>query len=623
MDTTQESAPVQPNNDISIDIDIHRETGLIVVEKIGIPDQGIELTVEDVEALSAFVQQHGDRLAHSSDFQESVSEAIHQPGFKEKLKAATEKVNKLGGAVAIKELPHHADVQEFKRLVKIKKADLAKWEKKPFDESANEPYEDSIKRALRAAEKAKNAEAVVYYDDCLYNHSACASFERFKGSAAYDSWKTKVDVAEKIAAKNADYKRFSWRSESSVNEVDGTTNVDQYLRQELRRIGTTLNGQEKVDQLMRKYQINKEKATHAVKSSAGYEHDLGDGKTCETCKGTGELVGKGIYVKGTVTKCPKCGGSGKSINENDTFDVESEEHWNDSQKVGMMTKKDVAMGHGKVHFTSNTGTKYTVEMSGGKLRSVVDGRGNVYDLAEIQQYWDKGFPLIGAIAATIGDPNSGGAEEEERGMLYPPEELQETDKEPAKEKLPRTRCERCGKPVNPGISSRKCPSCHESDLSDAESYYGVQEGGLHVDKGQQLNPSALSEEAPPGFPKSIYEKLVIKFKGDKKKINEVMWALHRKSKNEGESLDEKSPPNFPKSLHDKLLLQYKAEPEKAYAIMWKLHNEHGDKLESVVNEVSKKVVKKSDKKKSKGKPADHKSDPNDWSGSKWCDDQNN
>jgi hypothetical protein len=571
MDTTQESAPVQPNNDISIDIDIHRETGLIVVEKIGIPDQGIELTVEDVEALSAFVQQHGDRLAHSSDFQESVSEAIHQPGFKEKLKAATEKVNKLGGAVAIKELPHHADVQEFKRLVKIKKADLAKWEKKPFDESANEPYEDSIKRALRAAEKAKNAEAVVYYGDCLYNHSACASFERFKGSAAYDSWKTKVDVAEKIAAKNADYKRFSWRSESNVNE-------------------------------------------------------------------------------------------------NDTFDVESEEHWNDSQKVGMMTKKDVAMGHGKVHFTSNTGTKYTVEMSGGKLRSVVDARGNVYDLPEIQQYWDKGFPLIGAIAATIGDPNSGGPEEEERGMLYPPEELQETqfngdgrfgiqinsvnpslgnarsawlhknkngtvarfnseneaksvieklkkdtsvfdrtmksykithlkgeselqetDKESVKEKLPRTRCERCGKPVNPGISSRKCPSCHESDLSDAESYYGVQEGGLHVDKGQQLNPSALSEEAPPGFPKSIYEKLVIKFKGDKKKINEVMWALHRKSKNEGESLDEKSPPNFPKSLHDKLLLQYKAEPEKAYAIMWKLHNEHGDKLESVVNEVTAKL----------------------------------
>jgi len=552
MDTTQESAPVQPNNDISIDIDIHQETGLIVVEKIGIPDQGIELTVEDVEALSAFVKQHGDKLAHSSDFQESVKE------------------------------------------------------------SANEPYEDSIKRALRAAHKAKNAEAVVYYNDCINNHRACASFERFKSSWAFNSWRQKEDVKKKIEQVEAEYKRFSWRNESNVNEADGTDNIDHHLYQELRRIGTTLNGQEKVNLLVRKYKINSDYAKRAVKGSSGYEHDL---------------------------------------DENKEFDVESDDHWKDEKMIGFMKQKDVGHGHGTLRFKSNTGTTYTVELDKGKIISLKDHRGNVYDLPEIQQYWDKGFPLIGAIAATLGDPDSGEGEEEKM-LLHSPEELQETDKEPMKEKLPRTRCERCGKPVNPGISSRLCPSCHENSLSDAESYYGVeegkkkvrpedededemeakflaskkgkeflkknpsddnwrytepgrhreptngwnesvQEGGLHVDKGQQLEPSALSEEAPPGFPKSIYEKLVIKFKGDKKKINEVMWALHRKSKNEGQSLDEKAPPGFPKSLHDKLLNQYKDEPEKAYATMWKLHNEHGDKLESVVNEVSKKVGKKS------------------------------
>lgn len=618
MDTTQESAPVQPNNDISIAIDIHRETGLIVVDKIGIPDQGIELTVEDVEALSAFVQQHGDRLAHSSDFQESVSEEIHQPGFVEKLKAATDKVNKLGGAVAIKELPHHADVQEFKRLVKIKKSNLSKWEK-------------------------------------------------------------------------------------NVNE-------------------------------------------------AGKENS----HKCHRCKDTGQLIGKGQFVKGIKLSCPKCG-DGKVVKENDTqqFDVESDDHWKDEKMIGLMKQKDVGQGHGTLRFKSNTGTTYTVELDRGKILSLKDHRGNEYELPEIQKYWEKGFPLIGAIAATIGDPNSSGAEEDEKQSLYPPEELQETDKEPVKEKLPRKRCERCGKPVNPGISSTKCPSCHESDLSDAEKYYGVEEnmteemsddpsnpgaafsrqfisgwenssqvdwnsikigtdflhypkgavckkitdnefvntssawggerkkvsdknikvwvkkqiresgncevnpldltdievdginkndwpdfvdsyvvsanhkgrpltpqqiewlnqnhpdvaqdvvreklgaidfdksvreGGLHVDKGQQISPVALSEEAPPGFPKSIYEKLVIKFKGNKDKINEVMWELHNRSKKTGSSLDEKTPPNFPKSLHDKLLLQYKAEPEKAYAIMWKLHNEHGDKLESVVNEATNKII---------------------------------
>jgi hypothetical protein len=36
------------------------------------------------------------------------NEAIHQPGLITKLKAATEKVNKLGGRVAIEQLPHHA-----------------------------------------------------------------------------------------------------------------------------------------------------------------------------------------------------------------------------------------------------------------------------------------------------------------------------------------------------------------------------------------------------------------------------------------------------------------------------------------------------------------------------------
>jgi predicted nucleic acid-binding protein len=56
---------------VGITIDnIHRETGLIVVEKIGIPDQGIELTIEDVEALSKFVELNKEKLAHASDFQE-------------------------------------------------------------------------------------------------------------------------------------------------------------------------------------------------------------------------------------------------------------------------------------------------------------------------------------------------------------------------------------------------------------------------------------------------------------------------------------------------------------------------------------------------------------------------
>lgn len=42
------------------------------------------------------------------------------------------------------------------------------------------------------------------------------------------------------------------------------------------------------------------------------------------------------------------------------------------------------------------------------------------------------------------------------------------------------KCERCGSKINPGISSTLCPSCHEDSLSDAESYYDVQEDTTNV-----------------------------------------------------------------------------------------------------------------------------------------------
>lgn len=436
--------------------------------------------------------------------------------------------------------------------------------------------------------------------------------------------------------------------ETPTKSTKPSEGSDIHLYQQLRRVGTTLNGPEKVDLLMRKYNIDAAKARSTVMGSSGYEHDLGDNVNeteknykCPRCKDTGQLIGKGQFVKGIKLSCPKCG-TGKVVKEDDSqqFDVESEDHWKDEKMIGYMKQKDVGHGHGTLRFQSNSGTTYTVELDKGKIISLTDSRGNVYELPEIQKYWDRGFPLVGAIAATIGDNDSTGPDEEEKGMLYPPEDLQEkqrdsvpckrcgkpiklsastissiclncytkdriqskddgiqeADREPSKEKLPRTRCERCGKPVNPGISSRKCPSCHESDLSDAEKYYDVQESigddvetSADRDTGIQISTTAFSEDAPPGFPRTIYEKLVIKFKGDKRKINEVMWELHNKSKRSGASLDEKTPPNFPKSLHDKLLLQYKAEPEKAYAIMWKLHNEHGDKLESVVSEATEKV----------------------------------
>ena len=55
-------------------------------------------------------------------------------------------------------------------------------------------YQDQIQRQLNKAKKARIAEAVVYYWQA-FRLSACASFETFKGSWAYEQWVKKNALA--------------------------------------------------------------------------------------------------------------------------------------------------------------------------------------------------------------------------------------------------------------------------------------------------------------------------------------------------------------------------------------------------------------------------------------------
>jgi hypothetical protein len=70
-----------------------------------------------------------------------------------------------------------------------------------------ESYHDEIRRHWRAAAKAKDAEAMAYYGQA-FGLSACASFEVFKGSWAYESWvKRNVESINKI---KESFKKWSW-----------------------------------------------------------------------------------------------------------------------------------------------------------------------------------------------------------------------------------------------------------------------------------------------------------------------------------------------------------------------------------------------------------------------------
>lgn len=68
-------------------------------------------------------------------------------------------------------------------------------------------YHDSIRALIRLAHKAKDAARAVYYTQAL-SLTACASWERFRGAWAFDSWKEKN--ADAIAAQEAEYKRFAY-----------------------------------------------------------------------------------------------------------------------------------------------------------------------------------------------------------------------------------------------------------------------------------------------------------------------------------------------------------------------------------------------------------------------------
>ena len=388
---------------------------------------------------------------------------------------------------------------ELKSLVREAKKEI-------MFENERESYEDSVKRALRAADKKKDAEAVVYYSDCLHNHRACASFERFKGSAAYDSWKRKEEVAKAIADKTTDYKRFSWMNES--------------------------------------------------------------------------------------------------------FDVESDEDWKDPKKAGFMRQKDVSMGHGTVHFTSNTGTKYKVELSGGKITSVTDDRDNVYELSDIQKYWDQGFPLVGAIAATLGDDPSG-PEEEERQMLYPPEEITETNQSICDGEF-------CIKvtAVNPSLGNKRSMWLYKNEDGTVAKFASTEEAESFIEKlktkTSPLDRSFKSYDVEYPTEKLRHNGLRETDMDSRKKrwddfkrknkcphCNGVKLVKPCKScegkgyikpttvESSAAQLDEKMPPGFPKPLYHKLKSQYKDAPEKAYATMWKLHKQYGNSLEEIIHSLTK------------------------------------
>lgn len=61
-------------------------------------------------------------------------------------------------------------------------------------------YEDQLKQQIRVAKKKKDAERLAYYQEILDdgNTCACADFDYYKGSWAYDQWIKKESTKAQI-----------------------------------------------------------------------------------------------------------------------------------------------------------------------------------------------------------------------------------------------------------------------------------------------------------------------------------------------------------------------------------------------------------------------------------------
>ena len=72
-------------------------------------------------------------------------------------------------------------------------------------------YHASLSHELHKAKKERNAEKIVFYTDA-HSKAATASFDRFKGSAAYEPWKKKN--AQKIQQVQKELDRFAYMHEA-------------------------------------------------------------------------------------------------------------------------------------------------------------------------------------------------------------------------------------------------------------------------------------------------------------------------------------------------------------------------------------------------------------------------
>ena len=101
-----------------------------------------------------------------------------------------------------------------------------------------------IKKRRKVAFRNKDFAQTAYYDELLNKDiSAAVSWERFKGSWAFEQWMNSEKTKKAILALESDYKRnsFMWELKSMIRECIMETLKEHHIESETKKVDGTVN----------------------------------------------------------------------------------------------------------------------------------------------------------------------------------------------------------------------------------------------------------------------------------------------------------------------------------------------------------------------------------------------
>ena len=396
-------------------------------------------------------------------------------------------------------------------------------------------YSDQLRIAYDKAKKQKNPEAMAYYRQVMGGDTAAnVTFEKFKGSWAYEQWLKKPNTVKDIEAAASDLKRFSFR-ESTNDSMGRKVRISAGSGVDSDKIVTIVN-KSNIKTDGKGVPTNVRGAYKPVDWSKEDAIQYDDGSF-------GTMFKNRLMPIDTANEI-------SDLKENSNDDPLYVEYVRD-----MPSETPFELGGKKYQFVM---AKYP---NGKEDIGVYAYAG---DIVYGYKAW-KQMNNIKAESASMGEPTG----------MYESIELTKTGLE-----------DDWNRPTYKSADGKTYVDINLGE-GEPEIYAVTHEGEPEY---PIKNFKVVKDNSRPALDKTCpsckNKKSVVHYTKKAKMCKNCGWKNFKDlmavlGKDE-EPMNESVPPNFPPKFKDSLLKKYKSNPSKAYATMWKLSKKYGDKLDEVV-----------------------------------------